>query len=103
MMKLVHGAKLVLVVAMSALPALAAPAGGGTCFEDWSDAAPVVLEEHLLSTREVHEQARHRLPGDLVRITLCQEGERYVYRLLMRDTNGRLSRLTVDARHPFDR
>jgi uncharacterized membrane protein YkoI len=96
--------KLVLVASLlTALPAAAAPAEPGSCFEDWSDAAPVVLEEQLLPTRQVHEQARHRLAGDIVSITLCQQDQRFVYRLLLRDPQGRLNTVTIDARHPFDR
>ena len=95
--------KPVLVVLATALPAQAAPANAASCFEDWSDAAPVMHKEKLVGTRELHEQARQHLPGELIRITLCQEGPRYTYRLLMRDPLGRLSAVTVDARHPFDR
>jgi hypothetical protein len=95
--------KPVLVIVATALPAQAAPAYATTCFDDWSDAAPVMLKEKLVGTRELHEQARQHLPGDLVRITLCQEENRYIYRLLMRDPLGRLTAITVDARRPFDR
>lgn len=95
--------KLAIIALVLALPARAAPAEAATCFDDWSDAAPVMLQERLLGTKEVHELARLRLPGDLVRITLCQDGSRYIYRLLMRDPRGRLNTVTVDARQPFER
>jgi len=95
--------KLAIIALVLALPARAAPAEAATCFDDWSDAAPVMLQERLLGTKELHELARQRLPGDLVRITLCQDGSRYIYRLLMRDPRGRLNTVTVDARTPFER
>lgn len=95
--------KPVLVILAAALQALPAPAHAAGCFDDWSDAAPIMLREKLLGTRELHEQARRHLHGDLIRITLCQEGPRYTYRLLVRDPLGRLTAVTVDARHPFDR
>jgi uncharacterized membrane protein YkoI len=95
--------KLAVFALVLALPARAAPAEASNCFDDWSDAAPVMLQEGLLGTKELHALARQRLPGDLVHITLCQEGSRYIYRLLMRDPRGRLNTLTVDARKPFDR
>lgn len=95
--------KLLTIALLLALPARAAPAEVSSCFEDWSDAAPVMLQEGLLGTRELHELARRRLPGDLVHVTLCQEGSRYVYRLLVRDPRGRLNIVTVDARNPFER
>jgi len=95
--------KLAVIALVLALPARAAPAEASSCFDDWSDAAPVMLQERLLGTKELHELARRRLPGDLVHVTLCQEGSRYVYRLLVRDARGRLNTVTVDARKPFDR
>jgi hypothetical protein len=103
MFSLLRLVKPVLVVLATALPAQAAPAVAASCFDDWSDAAPVMLKEGLVGTRELHEQARQHLPGDLIRITLCQEGPRYIYRLLVRDPVGRLTAVTVDARRPFDR
>ena len=103
MFSLLRLVKPVLVVVATALPAHAAPAKATTCFDDWSDAAPVMLKEKLVGTRELHEQARQHLPGDLIRITLCQEESRYIYRLLVRDHLGRLTAITVDARRPFDR
>ena len=95
--------KPVVVIVITALPAQAAPAHATTCFDDWSDAAPVMLKEKLVGTRELHEQARQHLPGDLVHITLCREEHRFFYRLLMRDLVGRLTAVTVDARRPFER
>lgn len=94
--------KLAVIALVLALPARAAPAEAASCFDDWSDAAPVMLKEGLLGTRELHDLARRRLSGDLVGITLCQQGSRYIYRLLMRDPRGRLNTVTVDARKPFE-
>ena len=95
--------KPVLVILATTLPAQAAPAVAAGCFDDWSDAAPVMLKEKLVGTRELHEQARQHLPGDLISVTLCQEDNRYIYRLLVRDPLGRLTAITVDARRPFNR
>ncbi len=85
-----------------ALPAVTKPAAaleGSTCFNDWSDAAPIVARERLRAASDLQIQARTRFDRDLVRITLCQLDGNYVYRLLLRDANGRISPLTVDA-HP---
>ena len=91
--------------------ALAAISGGaratsiaeGDCFADWSDAAPVVAQERLLAARDIQDMARRRQLGDLVRITLCRENARYVYRLIVRDGKGRLGNLKIDAKGPLDR
>jgi hypothetical protein len=103
MLTLLRLGKPVLVILATALPAQAVPAVAASCFDDWSDAAPVMVKEKLVGTRELHEQARQHLPGDLVHITLCREEHRFFYRLLMRDPVGRLTAVTVDARRPFDR
>jgi hypothetical protein len=102
MYTLIWPLKLAAFALVLALPVRAAPAEASSCYDDWSDAAPVMLQEKLLGTRELHELARQRLPGNLVHITLCQEGSRYVYRLLMRDPRGRLNTVTVDARKPIE-
>lgn len=92
---------LVLALAAFALPGRSALAETDRCFEDWSDAAPILLKEGLVATKDLHERAREHLPGALVQITLCRSGSAYVYRLLVRGPTGRLSMVTVDARHPF--
>ena len=87
--------------ALSAAPALAAvPADH--CFADWSDAVPVVQREALTAVRDLHVQARQRNVGDVVRVTLCAQQGRFVYRLLVREPKGSVVPLTVDARRPFE-
>ena len=87
-----------------------APAGPGhsaqadeVCIEDWSTAVPVVKSEGLASVEAVTALARQRLKGDVVKVTLCMQGETYVYRLLLRGADGRHTRVIVDARRPFSR
>jgi hypothetical protein len=72
------------------------------CFAAWSDAAPVVHREALTAVRDLHAQARQRKLGDVVRVTLCTEQGRFVYRLILREPQGRVVLMTVDARQPFD-
>ena len=71
----------------------------GKCYE-WSDAAPIVRREKLMSAKDVHEQARRRFDGELIRITLCEEKGQFVYKLVLQD-GGKVRYLTVDARAPF--
>ena len=70
------------------------------CFADWSSAVPVVQAERLAPVRDLHNQVRHRRLGELVRVTLCTEQERYVYRLLVREPSGNIAAVIVDARAP---
>ncbi len=71
------------------------------CFADWSAAAPVVRAEALMPAKDVHEQARIRHIGDVVRMTLCEERGRFVYRLVVREPKGQVVTRVVDARKPF--
>ena len=65
--------------------------------------APVgfVLQEKLASAKDVHQVAREKLDGELLRITLCEEKGQFVYKLVVQQEGGRLRYLTVDARAPF--
>ncbi len=76
-------------------------AADGACFKDWSDAGPVVRQEGLTPAKQLPELARDRVEGDLIKVTLCEEGGRYVYRLVFFDASGRVTNLTVDAKDPF--
>lgn len=94
---------LLAVVAAGPVAAQAVSPAVAICFIDWSDAAPVVEREQLTSARSVHDLARRHVAGELVRITLCHEADVYTYRLVMRDGQGRVLNVIVDARRPFDR
>ncbi len=100
-MKRVQTAPIAATLALIALAsaALAAPQAPavGTCVENWSDAAPIVAQEGLIPTRDVHLFARRQHASDLVHIKLCMEETGYVYRLLLRDEQGRLTHLKINA------
>jgi hypothetical protein len=87
---------------MALSPAPAAIGESVRCFEDWSDAAPIVQSEQLIPTRELQTWVRKRLKGKVIRVTLCQDGDRYVYRLLVREPKGRIRNRTVDAKGPLE-
>lgn len=89
---------------------LAIPAGTAApiraddaCIEDWSKAAPIVRAEGLATVETVTKLAAARVAGDVVKVTLCRDGDRYVYQLVVRAGSGRHSSLTVDAIEPFSR
>lgn len=83
-------------------PAPAAIGQSVRCFEDWSDAAPIVQSERLIPTRELQSWVRKRLKGKVIRVTLCQDGDRYIYRLLVREPKGRIRNRTVEAKGPLE-
>jgi hypothetical protein len=67
------------------------------CYRDWSDAAPVVARERLKTARDVQDLARGQFGGDVVRITLCRDARGFVYHLVVRRADGRISNLVVSA------
>lgn len=95
-------AALVVAWTIALSPAPAAIGQSTRCYDDWSDAAPIVQRERLVSARDLQTWARKRLRGKVMRVTLCQDGERFVYRLLIRDPRGRVANRIVDARRLGD-
>lgn len=86
---------------------LALTAGGharaeSRCIADWSQAAPIVRSEKLLTVEQLTRAARGKIKGDIVKTTLCQDDGTWVYRLILR-VKGNLEIKTVDARNPFPR
>lgn len=76
-------------------------AGGAECFADWSMAATIVQREGLMTVEQLSSAARSKLKGDIIKTTLCKENDVYVFRLVVRGADGRLTPLTVDAKNPF--
>lgn len=71
------------------------------CFTDWSSALLIVQSEILVPVRDIHAHARALGLGEVMRVTLCRDDGRYVYRLLVRGPTGQMAPMTVDARKPF--
>jgi hypothetical protein len=79
------------------------PAGADGCYANWSVAAPIVQREGLATVEALSQLAQSKISGHIVKTTLCEEESGYVYRLLIRDSAGRLTNHKVDARAPFAR
>jgi uncharacterized membrane protein YkoI len=91
-----------LVLLMAVVPTLSV-ARADECFADWSVAAPIVKQEGLASVEELSRKGQGKLPGPIVKTVLCREQGAFVYQLIVREPNGQLKRLSVDARHPFEK
>jgi len=85
------------VLLVSILPAI------GACFPDWSIAAPIVHREKLATVETLSAITAIEIPGSIVKTTLCEEDGAFVYRLVVREADGKLTSHTVDARSPFGR
>jgi hypothetical protein len=84
-------------MAVLALPASSPADAVGRCYEEWSEAAPIVARERLRTARDVRHMARSTLGSDVVRIVLCDENGAYVYRLVLRRLDGSLGTMKVGA------
>jgi len=77
-------------------PAAEALAQGRRCLtRDQQRAA--LSEGRALPLATVRRNLRQRIPGELVRVRLCQDGERLVYLLTVLPRDGKVRRATVDA------
>ncbi len=89
-----------LIVAATGLLS-AAPVRAETCYADWSEAGPIVKSEGLATAKDVQERARGQVEGKLIKITLCEDGGSYTYRLVFDQPDGKVVDMVVDARAPF--
>ncbi len=81
------------------LPSLAAD--GAKCFSDWGKASDVVRQKGLLTVEQLAKTFANDIPGQIVRATLCQDGDDYIYKLVVRDKQGQQKNVVVDAlTHP---
>lgn len=71
------------------------------CWADWSEAALIVRREALTPVERVNKLARERHPGaEVIKVTLCEEQGKFVYRLLLRERQGQIKSELLDARQP---
>ena len=90
-------------IVLAAPAAPSAHAGTAECYKSWSVAAPIVRKERLATVEMLSQLAQTNISGDIVKTTLCKEKGDFVYRLVIRSPEGRLSKKTVNARAPFAR
>lgn len=95
---------LIAALALSHVAAASAAARAGeTCMADWSVAASIVRKEGLTTVEQLISLATKSGAGSIVRTTLCETDGNYVYRIVIKQDNGKLKTMTVDARKPFAR
>lgn len=74
----------------------AAEARGEDCYGDWGAAAEIVRGRNLMTVQELAKSARD-LPGEIVKTTLCKDGDDFIYKLVVRDPMGTLKTVVLDA------
>jgi len=84
------------------LLALSAPVqAASSCTDDWSVMAGTVAANGLAPPKNLQLLAAGRVPGKLVKVSLCKAGYGYQYQLVFLDASGQLVTLPVDAKNPF--
>jgi uncharacterized membrane protein YkoI len=68
------------------------------CITDWAEAGAVVKARKIQDVSDMSALVRDKFGGKLTKARLCQSGETYFYRLVIRRNDGRMERLRIDAR-----
>ena len=68
------------------------------CLTDWGAAGAIVRAQKLMTVTELSKSAGSQVAGEIVKTTLCKDGDDYVYKLVVRDAKGQLKTVVVDAR-----
>lgn len=84
---------------LSASTAIASQSARADCLNDWGLASEVVKAESLLTVAEISGAAAGVIPGQIITTTLCKEAAGYVYRMVVRNPNGQLQTVVVDAQN----
>ena len=71
-------------------------AGQPDCL-DWSKAGSIIAQNSLLPANVVYQMVQKRTGGKVVNQALCQEGGRFVYKLVVLGPTGEVNNVTVDA------
>lgn len=90
------------IVLLLAVPLVTRTQAGGQrnpdqCFVDWSAAAAIVTREGLVSVEALGRQFRRQKLGEIVKTELCQKNREFIYRLVVREPNGRFRPTIYDA------
>lgn len=56
-----------------------------------------VAEGRVMQPAEASRHARHAAPGEVVRISLCRQGEEFVYVVTTLKRDGRVARVTLEG------
>ena len=86
-----------LALAITAGPSFAA----GDCSDNWSQMAGTVASNKLTAPKDLQQLAKGKVPGKLVKISLCKAYEGFHYELVFLDGSGQLVNLMGDAKDPF--
>ena len=70
------------------------------CYDDWAVAGTHIELRSLVPVKDIRALAGEKLKGELIKIKLCSEADRYVYQLVVFSPDGKVEKLAVDAKAP---
>jgi uncharacterized membrane protein YkoI len=89
--------KPIIIAALAAAPLTAAVRAGEPSCIDWGKAASIIAQNSLLPANVIYQMIQQRTGGKVVNQSLCKQGNRYVYKLVVLGPTGAVTNLTVDA------
>jgi uncharacterized membrane protein YkoI len=63
----------------------------------WKSAAPLIAKNSLLPANVIYQMVQSRTGGQIIHASLCDQGGKFFYKLVVLGTKGDVSNVTVDA------
>jgi uncharacterized membrane protein YkoI len=63
----------------------------------WKSAAPVIAKNSLLPANIIYQMVQSRTGGQIIHASLCDQGGRFFYKLVVLGAKGDVTNVTVDA------
>jgi hypothetical protein len=90
----------VLRLSFAAIIACASTSGWAkaeTCYADWGAAAQIVRQFNLITVDRLSREMVGGIGGQIVKTTLCKDGDDYIYKLVVREPTGQLKTVVMGA------
>lgn len=71
------------------------------CLPDWGEAGEIVRRQKLVTVQQLLSSAQQTFKGQIMKTTLCKDGDDYIYKVVVRQANGQFRTVVVDARNPL--
>lgn len=84
------------VLAAVMMTAAATPARAGCV--PWKSAGAVISQNSLVPGNVIYKRVQSKTGGKVISATLCENGNRFVYKIVVLGKKGDVKNLTVDAR-----
>lgn len=88
---------LLILLALTSGTSIGHASSDGQCYDDWSEAGPVVRKEALMPVTDVLRKVKRERSGKVVKVRLCKRAEDYFYKVALAGRGGAISWLLLDA------